>query len=488
MPESARCRRGSVVALVSFAPLLANADAGLVVLALPDIQRDLSMSLAGAHWVTNVYVLLVGGLQLLGGRLCDRAGARRLLLGSLAAFAVASAACGAAPSGAALLLARAGQAGAAALMVPAAMCILLSGAAGPAERRRALALWAACGGVGSVAGVLAGGLAVSWLDWRWAFLLNVPLALGALVAGRRLCPPDEVRPREGVLDFPGAFLLVGALMSFVYALVGVTEYGSGARTWAVLAVSAVLGALFLRRQRRAADPLLPAALLRDRALAAGSLGIVFVAAATGPVVFVGSVYLQRVHGYDAWTAGCALLPVVGGIVLVGRVCSRMLGRLGPRVPCLVGCGLTGAGLLLLTQVSATSPYLTGLLPGLALVGAGLPFLWMACETAAVSGVGRDEVGAAAGVVQCAGQLGAAVGLALAVTVYGSAAGGAGGAGDPAVLSTGASRAFWVCVVLMVCAALTAQFGLRPRREAALPVYAPSSTGRAPDQSAVAVSG
>lgn len=488
MPMSERCPRMSVVVLVSLAPLLANADAGLVVLALPDIRRDLSMSLTAAHWVTNVYVLLVGGLQLLGGRLCDRVGARRLFLGSLAAFAAASALCAAAPSGAVLLLARAGQAGAAALMVPAAMCILLSGVPGAARRRRALALWAACGGIGSAAGVLAGGLAVSHLDWRWAFLLNVPLALGALAAGRRLCPPDEVSARRSALDVPGAALLVGALLSLVYALVGIAERGLGPRTWAMFALAGALAALFLRRQRRAAEPLLAPSLLRDRSLAAGSLGIVFVAAATSPVVFVGSMYLQQAHGYSAWLAGCALLPVVGGVVLVGRGCTRMLGRLGPRIPCLVGCALAGAGLLLLTGVSPSSPYLSGLLPGLALVGAGLPFLWMACETAAVSGVGRGEVGAAAGVVQCAGQIGAAVGLALAVTVYSSAGPGAGGPADAALLSTGVTRAFWVCAGLMVCAALTAQFGLGPRREAARPGYAPSSTGLAPDQSAVSARG
>lgn len=497
--------RRSVVILVSLAPLLANADAGLVVLALPDIRHGLGMSLTGAHWVTNLYVLLIGGLQLLGGRLCDRAGSRRLFLVSLAAFAAASAVCGAAPNGPVLLLARAGQAVAAAAMVPAAMCILLTSVAGAPERRRALALWAACGGIGSVAGVMAGGLVVSQLGWRWAFLLNVPVALAALVAARRLCPPDEVRPRGSSPDVPGALSLVGALLALVYGLVGTADRGLGAGTWGMFAVSGLLAALFLRRQARAAEPLLPAVLLRDRSLAAGALGIVFVAAATGPVVFLGSVYMQEVHGYDAWTAGCALLPVVGGVILVGRLCSRLLGRFGPRIPCLTGCALSGAGLLLLTQVSHSSSYATGLLPGLTLVGAGLPFLWMACETAAVAGVSRCAVGAAAGVVQCAGQIGAALGLALAVSAYGAAGHTGTGPVDPVALTTGAARAFWVCAALMACAALTARFGLGPvRRETAVAAaavpsaavtatavpgdYAPSSTGLTSDQPPVPVRG
>ncbi|MGW1666939.1 MFS transporter [Streptomyces microflavus] len=227
MPTSVSRPRRSLLLLVSLAPLMANADAGLVLLAVPDIQRDLSMSLTEAHWVTNVYVVLAGGLQLLGGRLCDRYGARRLLLGSLAAFAVASTLCAAAPNATTLLSARAAQAVAAAVLVPAAMCVLLTVVAEEAERRRGLALWAACGGIGSVAGVLAGGLASSHLNWRWAFLLNVPLALAAFAAGGRLDVRDERRSRATSVDVPAALCLVGALLALVYALVGVADHGFG---------------------------------------------------------------------------------------------------------------------------------------------------------------------------------------------------------------------------------------------------------------------
>ncbi|WP_433351675.1 MFS transporter [Microtetraspora malaysiensis] len=488
----------AVLALVCLAPLLPNADAGLVVLALPEIQRDLGMSLTGAHWVTNVYVLLVGGLQLLGGRLCDRRSPRHLFLGSLAAFAAASAVCGAAPVGEVLLAARAAQAVAAGLLVPAAMCMLLTVTSGAEQRRRALALWAACGGMGSIGGVLVGGLTVSQLDWRWAFFLNVPVALAACVAGRRLCPRYTRESPGGLpVDLPGALFLVGALLAFVYALVGTADRGLSGVTWGAFGAAGVLAALFLRRQKVAADPLLPAVLWRDRTLVAGALGILFVAAATGPVVFVASPYLQEVHGYSAWAAGCALLPVVGGVLVVGPLCARLLGRFGPRLPAPTGCALSGAGLLLLTRVLPDSPYVAGLLPGLTLVGAGLPFLWMAYETAAVSEVRAGSLGAAAGVVQCAGQIGAAIGLALVVTVYRGAAqgpSGQGGAGTAglALPAEGAARAFWVCAVLMACVALTAWFELRAasaRGGQALgaATCAPSRTGRAPaDQSALSV--
>lgn len=481
----------SAVLLVSFAPLLANADAGLVVLALPDLRRDLSMTLAGAQWVTNVYVVLVGGLQLLGGRLCDRYGARRLLLGALGAFAAGSLMCAVAPSAPVLLLARAGQAVAAAVLLPAAMCTLLTVVPGTAERRRALALWAASGGVGAVAGVLAGGLVAGELGWRWVFLLNVPLALGALAAARRLGPDPRERRPDTALDVRGALLLVVALLALVYTLVGIADHGFGLRTWTGFAVAATSAVLSWRIP--AADPLLPTAVRNNRLLSASALGIAFVAASTGPVVFVGSLYLQEAHGYSAWSAGCALLPVVGGVMVVGRWCARALGRFGPRRSCLAGCGLVVVGQLLLTRLSSDSPYPTEVLPGLLLIGAGLPVLWMACETASVSRLDPSVVGTVAGVVQCAGQTGAAVGLGLAVTLYGSVGHSVNGPVDSAA---GAGRAFWGCVALTLCVALTAHLGLRSprprsgrgRRPAGAAGHAPSSTGWAPDELADPVQG
>ncbi|MDW4910077.1 MFS transporter [Streptomyces sp. ADMS] len=477
MPSSAPRPHSSVVLLVSCAPLLANADAGLVVLALPGIRRDLSMSLIEAHWVTNLYVVLVGGLQLLGGRLCDRYGARRLLRGSLAGFGAASLVCALAPSATVLLMGRAGQAVAAAAMVPAAMCVLFTVVPGEAERRRALARWTASGGIGAVAGVLAGGLAAGHLGWRWAFLLDVPLALGAAVAARRLGPDVREHHPDTALDVRGALLPAGALLSLVYALVGLAEHGFGFPTWTALAVAVLLGGAFSRwrRRTRASGPLLPAVVLRNRPLAVSALGIVFVAASTGPVVFVGSLYLQEARGYGAWPAACALLPVVGGVLVVGRWCVRALGRFGPRRSCLAGCGLTGSGLVLLTRLSPDSRYATEVLPGLLLIGAGLPVLWMACELASVSTLDPSAIGAAAGVVQCAGQIGAALGLGLAVTLY-------TGTGAPTDPAAGAGRVFWCCTALTACVALTAYLGLRPdRRTGGVAGHAPSSMGWAPDR-------
>ncbi|MEU2503533.1 MFS transporter [Streptomyces sp. NPDC007863] len=427
-----------LLALAVLAPLLANADMGIVTLALSDIRRDLSMSLDAVQWVTNVYVLLMGGLQLLGGRLADLAGARRLFLRGLAAFAVASALCGAAPSGPLLVAARAGQALAAAVLVPAAMSLLVTAAA-PQWRARALALWAGAGGVGSVAGVLCGGLVVGGLDWRWAFWINVPVIAVALAVARRTPLPDPPRTPGVRLDLTGAAALTGALLAAAFALVRLAEHGPD--RYAVCAALAVpaLAAVFARRQRGCPHALLPASLLRDRDLVCGAAGVLLVSAAAAPVVFLGGMRLRETYGFGAPAAGVALLPMVGGIFVVGRACSALLTRYGARLPCALGCLLLGAGLWTLAARAHAPGYVSGVLPGLVLAGAGLPLIWMSCEVVALTRFRGSGAGLAAGLVQCAGQFGTALGTVLAVAVCGRGTGVAAGAG----------QAFGVAALLMV---------------------------------------
>ncbi|MEV6204787.1 MFS transporter [Streptomyces sp. NPDC051771] len=427
-----------LLALAVLAPLLANADMGIVTLALSDIRRDLSMSLDAVQWVTNVYVLLLGGLQLLGGRLADLAGARRLFLRGLAAFAVASALCGAAPSGPLLVAARAGQALAAAVLVPAAMSLLVTAAA-PQWRARALALWAGAGGVGSVAGVLCGGLVVGGLDWRWAFWINVPVIAVALAVARRSPLPDPPRTPGVRLDLTGAAALTGALLAAAFALVRLAEHGPD--RYAVCAALAVpaLAAVFAHRQRGCPHALLPPSLLRDRDLVCGAAGVLLVSAAAAPVVFLGGMRLRETYGFGAPAAGVALLPMVGGIFVVGRACSALLTRYGARLPCALGCLLLGAGLWTLAARAHAPGYVSGVLPGLVLAGAGLPLIWMSCEVVALTRFRGPGAGLAAGLVQCAGQFGTALGTVLAVAVCGRGTGVAAGAG----------QAFGVAALLMV---------------------------------------
>ncbi|MGW3355395.1 MFS transporter [Streptomyces bungoensis] len=463
-----------LLALAVLAPLLANADTGIVTLALDDIRRDLSMSLDAVQWVTNVYVLLVGGLQLLGGRLADLAGARRLFLHGMGAFAVASALCGAAPSGPLLVTARAGQALAAAVLVPAAMALLVTAAA-PRQRARALALWAGAGGVGSVAGVLCGGLVVSGLDWRWAFWLNVPVIAVALAVALRTPLPDPPRARGVRLDLAGAAALTGTLLVAVYALVRLATRGPDRYTAYAALGAAALAAVFAYRQRTCPHPLLPASLLRDRNLVCGAAGILLVSTAAAPLAFLGGMRLRDTYGFGASAAGAALLPMSGGILVVGRACSALLARYGARLPCAVGCLLLGAGLWTLAARSHAPGYVSGMLPGLILAGAGLPLIWMSCEVVALTRFRGTGAGLAAGLVQCAGQFGTALGTVLAVAVCGRGTGVAAGAG----------QAFGAGALLMGPALVGALVWLPGRRPHA--PAGPASAGRTsgPDQAAVA---
>ncbi len=463
-----------LLALAVLAPLLANADMGIVTLALSDIRRDLSMSLDAVQWVTNIYVLLVGGLQLLGGRLADLAGARRLFLHGMAAFAVASAVCGAAPSGPLLVTARAGQALAAAVLVPAAMSLLVTAAA-PHQRARALALWAGAGGVGSVAGVLCGGLVVGGLDWRWAFWLNVPVIAVALAVARRTPLPDPPRARGVRLDLTGAAALTGALFAAVYALVRLAAHGADRHTACAALGAAVLAAVFAHRQRTCPHPLLPASLLRDRGLVSGAAGILLVSTAAAPVAFLGGMQLRDTYGFGAPAAGAALLPVVGGIFVVGRTCSTLLARYGARPPCALGCLLLGAGLCLLAARSHAPGYVSGMLPGLVLVGAGLPLIWMSCEVVALARFRGTGAGLAAGLVQCAGQFGTALGTVLAVAMCGRGTG----------VTAGAGQAFGVAALLMGPALVGALFWLPGRRPHSPARRRPAVRTSDPDQPAVA---
>jgi MYXO-CTERM domain-containing protein len=239
----------------------------------------------------------------------------------------------------------------------------------------------------------------------------------------------------------------------VYALVRMAEHGTDRGTVCAALGALVLGAAFSHRQRTCPYPLLPSTLIRDRGLMSGAAGIMLVSTAAAPVAFLGGMQLRDAHGYGAMAAGFALLPMVGGIFVVGRVCSALLARHGARLPCALGCLLLGVGLWTLAARSHDSGYVTGMLPGLLLAGAGMPLIWMSCEVVALARFSGSGAGLAAGVVQCAGQLGTALGTVLAVAVCGRGT----------EVSAEAGQAFAVAALLMVPALAGALFGLPSRR-------------------------
>jgi len=426
-----RRRPWSVLVLLSVAQFMVILDATVVNVALPSIGRALHFAAGDLQWVVTAYVLFSGGLVLLGGRASDVVGRRATFLTGLAVFTAASLASGLAPAAAALIAARAGQGLGAALLTPAALSIITTTYTG-AQRAAALSAWGAIGGGGAAAGVLAGGMLTTWLGWRSVFLVNVPVGVVAGLLSLRLVPPSGTAARiRRELDLPGAVLVVAGLVTGVYALAGTPEHGWGsARTLLLAAASAGLLAAFAAVERSARRPLLPLATWRSRPLVAGAAVML---GATGILVgtfFLNSLYLQNVAGASALRVGLEFLPLVAVIGLGAHLTSRLLPRAGSRVLAVAGLLLMGVGALLLSGVPAQAGYLTGLLPGLLVIGTGTGLVFPAATVTAMSHVAEDRAGLASGLMTAAHEIGAALGVAVfsAVATAQAVAGGGFAAG------------------------------------------------------------
>jgi EmrB/QacA subfamily drug resistance transporter len=419
-----------VLIVLCLAQFMVTLDATVANVALPSIGRGLHFAAADLQWVVTAYVLLSGGLMLLGGRASDVAGRRRVFLGGLTLFTVASLASGLAPTAGALIAARAGQGLGAALLTPAALSIITVAYSG-AQRAAALSAWGAIGAGGAAAGVLIGGILTSWLGWRSVFLINVPVGLAVGVLSLHLVPRS--RPSAGSgreLDLRGALLVTAGLVTGVYAISEVPAYGWGsARTLLPLAASLGLLAAFAVAERSARRPLVPPRTWRSRSLVAG---LAVMLGGTGILVgtfFLNSLYLQDVQGASALRTGLEFLPLVAVIGLGAHTTARLLPRAGSRALSVAGLALMGGGALLLSAVSARSGYLTGVLPGLLLIGAGTGVVFPAASVTALNDADDDRAGVASGLLTTAHDAGAALGVAVFSAVAAArVAGGAGFAG------------------------------------------------------------
>jgi MFS family permease len=381
------------------------------VIALPEIRTDLRMSAEAAQWVISVYALLFGSLLLLGGRLADRVGHRRLFAAGLAAFALGSVLCGVAPSGPALVVARGLTGAAAALTVPAALALLVGGT-DEARRPRALAWWTAAGAGGGIAGLALGGLLTDLLDWRAAFLAPGLVAAGclpflvALPAARR---HGAKRP----LDVPGALAAVSGLILLIAALSALGSGGAGALAWIALAGAALALAAFVAIERRVRSPLLPRGLAADPRLMAGTLSSGVNTAATTPFAVLGAVYLQDVAGWSPAANGLSFVPFSVAVIAGSAAGAHLLARVGP------ARALTGAGALLVAMplVSCTITAQSGAAVLIATRTVnGLALGCAAVVATALGTAGADEAdrGFAAGLINTATQLGTALSVALVV--------------------------------------------------------------------------
>ncbi len=406
-----------VLALLAMAQFVVILDASIVNVALPTIGRALEFSQDDLSWVVNSYVLVFGGFLLLGGRLADLLGPRRVFLGGMAVFGLASLAGGFAQTDVQLIVARVVQGLGAAIISPAALSIVTRTFAEGRERNTALGVWGAVAGSGGAAGVLLGGVLTEYLSWRWVLFVNVPIAVAVIIAGPRLL--TEFR-REGSgrsFDVTGAFTVTAGLALLVYTLVDAEQAGWASTQTIVLgAVSAALLAAFVVVERRAREPLVPFTIFRLRTLRGANIIGLLVGAGLFSMFFFISLYLQLVLGMDALEAGLAYLPLALTIIAAAGIAAQLVTRIGFKPTLILGALFVAAGLFWFSRVSADGAYASDVLGPSLLAAVGLGFSFVPVTIAAVTGTEPSEAGLASGLINTSQQIGGALGLAVLSTI------------------------------------------------------------------------
>jgi EmrB/QacA subfamily drug resistance transporter len=469
-------RRWLALVLLSSAQFLVVLDASIVNVALPSIQNSLHFSAANLQWVVNAYTLTFGGFLLLGGRAADLFGRRRVFIGGLVLFSLASLAGGLAQSEGWLITARAVQGLGAAIISPAALSIVTTTFAEGAERNKALGVWGAVAGAGGAAGVLLGGILTDSLGWEWVLFVNVPIGLAAAAIAPMLVAESTAPERQG-FDVLGAVTVTAGLALLIYTVVGTTDHGWGAtRTIVGFAAAALLIIGFVVRETTARSPLIRLGILRNRTLSAANVVGLMTGGSLFAMFFFISLYLQRVLDYSPLKAGIAYLPLAVTIFLSAGAASALVQRLGVRTVLVTGLSFVTAGLLLFSQVDANGSYASDVLAPSVIVAIGLGFSFVSQTLAATNGVRGDEAGLASGLINTSQQVGGALGLAvlwtLATDRTDSVA--AAGAAPPVALVEGFQLAFTIAAGIAFVGAVLALAGIRARRPApgdAVPVAA-----------------
>jgi EmrB/QacA subfamily drug resistance transporter len=413
--ESLSSRRGvAILLLLSLVQFMDVLDASILNIALPSIKSDLGFSQQSLQWVVNGYILTYGGFLLLGGRVADLLGRRRMLVVGLLVFAGSSLTGGLAHSESLLVGARFAQGIGAAMLSPAALSTLTSTFRSTRDRNTALGVWAAVSGIGGAAGVLFGGLLTEGPGWRWVLFINVPFSVIAFAGAFALLKRDRPRTaRLASFDALGAFLVTGGMLLLVYALVKAPDVGWGtARTISELAGAAVILAAFVANELRVANPLLPLSLLRVKGLAAADATQMVALAGFLPMFFFLTLYMQTVLGYSPIQTGLAYLPLTGGFIIAASISSQLFARIGTKPVVVLGTVIAAGGLYWLSKVPVGGSYVPDILPGLLIVSIGMGGVFTGLTTAANAGVDADKAGLAAGLLNTGQQLGAALGLAI----------------------------------------------------------------------------
>jgi EmrB/QacA subfamily drug resistance transporter len=431
-------------------------DVTIVGVALPSIREDLGFSEESLAWVVNAYLITFGGFLLLGGRLGDLFGHRRLFLGGIALFTLASTACGLATSQELLVGARAVQGLGAAVVSAVALSLMMTLFTEPAERAKAMGIFGFVAAGGGSIGVLLGGILTDALNWHWIFLVNVPVGILVVVLTLVLIPPARVASAAQRLDVAGAVTVTASLMIAVYAIVNGNEVGwLTGRTLGLLATAGALLAVFLLIEARVSSPLVPLRLFRLRNIAVSNVVGVLWAGSMFAWFFLSALYLQLVLGYSPLEVGLAFLPgnLVMGALSIG-LSAKLVLRFGIRPPLVVGLLLAGLGLLLFARAPVDGNFVVDVLPSMILLGLGAGMAFNPVLLAAMSDVEPQEAGLASGVVNTSFMMGGALGLAVLASLAASRTDTllSEGESQASALTGGYHVAFFVGAIFAVAAA------------------------------------
>lgn len=417
-------KRWKALALLCAAQFIVILDTSIIGVALPAIQADLGFTEEGLSWIFNAYVIAFGGLLLLGGKLADVFGARRIFLWGFAILTAASALAGLAGSQTVLLIGRALQGVGAAMIAPAALTILMRLFGGqPAELGKAFGFWGAAAAAGGTAGVFLGGVITEWMSWSWTFLINLPLGLAVLAAGPSVLRAiSGTRGKIGLVD---SALVTGAIVAAVYAIVTGEHVGWFVpQTLGLLGLAAGLLALFLVMQQASRSPLLPLRIFRAPGLAAGNLVMALLGAAWIPLWFFLNLYLQTILDLSAFGSGLALLPMTLVImVMMVRITGPLIGRFGVKPVMVTGLLALAVSLAFFAGLPAEGTFAGNVLPISLLAAVGMSLAYIPATMTGMGGAAPHDTGLASGLINTTYQVGSALGLAVMVSLAASAGGG-----------------------------------------------------------------
>lgn len=472
VPGMRRTNLNLALAVIAVAQLMVVLDVAIVNVALPSIQRALRFTATDLEWVVNAYAITFGGLLLLGGRSGDLFGRLRMFVIGALLFTAGSLAGGLATTSTLLIAARTAQGVGAAVIAPTALSLLADTFPEGSTRNRALGVYSAVSAAGGALGLLLGGVITTYLSWRWILFVNVPVGVVLALAAPRVL--TAARRLPGRLDLPGAVSVTAGATLLVYALTRAADHGwSDGWTVGSLVAAAVLLAAFAGIEATSSQPLMPFRVLADRGRSGAYVLSLAIGAALSAMLFLLTLFLQNVLGFTPLQAGLAFLPTAGGVVIGAGLTSRLIGRIGPRVPMVVGPLLAAAGLLWLSRITVHTNYAVDVFGPLLVLSLGLGQVFVSTSVVAISGISPTESGLASALLNVGRQLGGSLGIAVMGTIAATvtrnqlAAGGLAHSALNRALTDGFGAAFVVAGLIALAASVMTVVVVRGTRGGAI---------------------